>query len=215
MNSNNKNEDRSLTIKDVYDILLKEIQAPTLLYIPLDTYQDIAIALAKLKGQVYEGVEAKIRDRIAELMSQAAQLLLEARHQKIMEQQNTESLPEASFSTTPPPPPPPNRPSIPSIDYSKLTDEEKYIFDAEKEAEKRKYSILRAIFSGRPKVLESISGKIRSKQVVVRFTKPMERFVGTDMTKYGPFQQEDVAVVPFENARSLIDNGEAIEINPI
>jgi DNA replication factor GINS len=213
MNSNNKNEDRSLTIKDVYDILLKEIQAPTLLYIPLDTYQDIAIALAKLKGQVYEGVEAKIRDRIAELMSQAAQLLLEARHQKIMEQQNTESLPEASFSTTPPPPP--NRPSIPSIDYSKLTDEEKYIFDAEKEAEKRKYSILRAIFSGRPKVLESISGKIRSKQVVVRFTKPMERFVGTDMTKYGPFQQEDVAVVPFENARSLIDNGEAIEINPI
>jgi DNA replication factor GINS len=214
MNSNNKNEDRSLTIKDVYDILLKEIQAPTLLYIPLDTYQDIAIALAKLKGQVYEGVEAKIRDRIAELMSQAAQLLLEARHQKIMEQQNTESLPEASFSTTPPPPPP-NRPSIPSIDYSKLTDEEKYIFDAEKEAEKRKYSILRAIFSGRPKVLESISGKIRSKQVVVRFTKPMERFVGTDMTKYGPFQQEDVAVVPFENARSLIDNGEAIEINPI
>jgi DNA replication factor GINS len=201
MNSNNKNEDRSLTIKDVYDILLKEIQAPTLLYIPLDTYQDIAIALAKLKGQVYEGVEAKIRDRMAKLMSQAAQLLLEARHQKIMEQQNTESPPEA--------------PSVPSIDYSKLTDEEKYIFDAEKEAEKRKYSILMAIFSGRPKVLESISGKIRSKQVVVRFTKPMERFVGTDMTKYGPFQQEDVAVVPFENARSLIDNGEAIEINPI
>jgi DNA replication factor GINS len=211
MNSNNKNEDRSLTIKDLYDILFKEIQAPTLLYIPLDTYQDIAIALAKLKGQVYEGVEAKITDRMAELMSQAAQLLLEARRQKIMEQQNTESTPEASFSTALPP----NRTSVPSVDYSKLTDEEKYIFDAEKEAEKRKYSILRAIFSGRPKVLESISGKIRSKQVVVRFTKPMERFVGTDMTKYGPFQQEDVAVLPFENARSLIDNGEAIEINPI
>jgi DNA replication factor GINS len=212
MNSNNKNEDRSLTIKDVYDILLKEIQAPTLLYIPLDTYQDIAIALAKLKGQVYEGIEAKIRDRMAELMSQSAQLLLEARHHKILEQQNIESPPEASFSTTPFSP---HRPSIPSIDYSKLTDEEKYIFDTEREAEKRKYSILMAIFSGRPKILESISAKIRSKQVVVRFTKPMERFVCTDMTKYGPFQQEDVAVLPFENARSLIDNGEAIEINPI
>jgi DNA replication factor GINS len=214
MNSNNKNEDRSLSIKDVYDILLKEIQAPTLLYIPLDTYQDIAIALAKLKGQAYEGLEAKIRNRMAELMSQSAQLLIEARHHKIMEQQqNIESPPEASFSTTTPFTS--HRPSIASIDYSKLTDEEKYIFDAEKEVEKRKYSILMAIFSGRPKILESISAKIRSKEVVVRFTKPMERFVGTDMTKYGPFKQEDVAVLPFENARSLIDNGEAIEINPI
>jgi DNA replication factor GINS len=209
MNSNNKNEDRSLTIKDVYDILLKEIQVPTLLYIPLDTYQDIAMALAKLKGQVYEGVEAKVRDQMAELMSQLAQLLLETRHQKIMEQQNSESLPEASPSSSSSPPP------IPSIDYSKLTDEEKYIFDSEKEAKKRKYSILMAILNGRPKILESISAKIRSKQVIVRFTKPMEQFVGIDMTKYGPFQQEDVAVLPFENARSLIDNGEAVEINLI
>ena len=65
---------------------------------------------------------------------------------------------------------------------------------------------------GRPKVLESISARIRSKQVVVRFIKPMEQFIGTNMTKYGPFLQEDVAVIPFENARSLIENGEAVEI---
>ena len=32
------------------------------------------------------------------------------------------------------------------------------------------------------------------------------------MTKYGPFLQEDVTVIPFENARSLIENGEAVEI---
>jgi DNA replication factor GINS len=40
----------------------------------------------------------------------------------------------------------------------------------------------------------------------------MEQFIGTNMIKYGPFLQEDVAVIPFENARSLIENGEAVEI---
>jgi DNA replication factor GINS len=40
----------------------------------------------------------------------------------------------------------------------------------------------------------------------------MEQFMGINMTKYGPFQEEDVAVIPFENARSFIDNGVAVEI---
>ena len=70
-------------------------------------------------------------------------------------------------------------------------------------------AVLAATLRGRPKVFESISARIRSKQVVVRFIKPMEQFIGYNMTKYGPFLQEDVAVIPFENARSLIENGEA------
>jgi DNA replication factor GINS len=49
----------------------------------------------------------------------------------------------------------------------------------------------------------------------VRFLKPIEQFIGIDMNKYGPFHKEDVARLPLENARSLIDNGEAIEVNII
>jgi DNA replication factor GINS len=60
-------------------------------------------------------------------------------------------------------------------------------------------------------VLESISARMRSKQIVVRFLKPIEAFVGIDMNKYGPYEQEDVATLPFENARSIIDGGGAIE----
>jgi DNA replication factor GINS len=52
---------------------------------------------------------------------------------------------------------------------------------------------------------------MRSKQIVVRFLKPIEAFVGIDMNKYGPYEQEDVATLPFENARSIIDGGGAIE----
>jgi DNA replication factor GINS len=202
-NNNSDNNNAEFLLKDLHNLLLKEVQISTLQSIPLDTYQNIAIILGNLKEHGYEGIEAKIRDRMAELISISAKLLLETRHQKLIElQQSDEQSASSSSPST----------IITEIDYSKLTDEEKYIFDGEKESGKRRTAILTAILKGRSKVLESISGKIRSRQIVVRFIKPMEQFMGINMTKYGPFQEEDVAVIPFENARSFIDNGVAVEI---
>jgi DNA replication factor GINS len=193
------NTNISLTIDDVYNLLVTEIQIPTLQSIPLDTYQNIATLLGNIKGQGYEGIEAKIRDRMVETISKSAQLLLECRHQKLKEYQH-EILSSSSSAAT-------------AVDYSKLTDEEKYILDGEKESDKRRNAVLAATINGRPKVMESMSAKIRAKQIVIRFIKSMEQFVGVDMTKYGPFQEEDVAVLPFENARSFIEKGIAIEIH--
>jgi DNA replication factor GINS len=193
------NTNISLTIEDVYNLLVTEIQIPTLQSIPLDTYQNIANLLGNIKGQGYEGIEAKIRDRMVETISKSAQLLLECRHQKLKEYQH-EILSSSSSAAT-------------AVDYSKLTDEEKYILDGEKESDKRRNAVLAATINGRPKVMESMSAKIRAKQIVIRFIKSMEQFVGVDMTKYGPFQEEDVAVLPFENARSFIEKGIAIEIH--
>jgi DNA replication factor GINS len=193
------NTNSSLTIEDVYNLLVTEIQIPTLQSIPLDTYQNIATLLGNIKGQGYEGIEVKIRDRMVEMISKSAQLLLECRHQKLKEYQH-EILSSSSSAAT-------------AVDYSKLTDEEKYILDGEKESDKRRNAVLAATINGRPKVMESMSAKIRAKQIVVRFIKSMEQFVGVDMTKYGPFQEEDVAVLPFENARSFIEKGIAIEIH--
>jgi DNA replication factor GINS len=193
------NTNISLTIDDVYNLLVTEIQIPTLQSIPLDTYQNIANLLGNIKGQGYEGIEAKIRDRMVETISKSAQLLLECRHQKLKEYQH-EILSSSSSAAT-------------AVDYSKLTDEEKYILDGENESDKRRNAVLAATINGRPKVMESMSAKIRAKQIVIRFIKSMEQFVGVDMTKYGPFQEEDVAVLPFENARSFIEKGIAIEIH--
>src|SRR5919197_1882324 len=197
--NNNNNNNELLSIKDIYNLLLKEIQISTLQSIPADTYQRVAAMLGNLRGQGYEGVEAKIRDNMTELISTSAKLLLETRYQKLMKGRY-KGLSSSSLPVM-----------IAVVDYSNLTDEEKYILDGEKESEKRKISIYAATLKGRSKVLESISAKLRSKQITVRFLKTMEQFMGVDMKKYGPFQQEDVAVLPIENARSLIDNGEAVE----
>jgi DNA replication factor GINS len=194
------NTNSSLTIEDVYNLLVTEIQIPTLQSIPIDTYQNIATLLGDIKGQGYEGIEAKIRDRMVEMISKSVQLLLECRHQKLIEYPYEISSSSSSATTT-------------AVDYSKLTDEEKYILDGEKESDKRRNAVIAATINGRPKVMESMSAKIRAKQIVIRFIKSMEQFIGVDMTKYGPFQEEDVAVLPFENARSFIEKGIAIEIH--
>ncbi|HET6779527.1 MAG TPA: hypothetical protein VFH09_00030 [Nitrososphaera sp.] len=178
----------SLALKDVYKILIKEIETPTLQAIELDTFQKIAEVLGSLKGQGYEGVEAKIRDKVVEILATSSRLLIETRQAKI-------------YSSNEP------------LDYSKLTDEEKFILDGKRESDGRVDEVISAVAKGRPKVLESISARMRSKQIVVRFLKPIEAFVGIDMNKYGPYQQEDVASLPFENARSIIDGGGAIEVH--
>jgi DNA replication factor GINS len=176
----------SLALKDVYKMLEKEIETPTLQSIEPDTFQKIAEALGSLKDQPYEGVEAKVRDRMVEMLEISSILMIETRQVKISSSEEI-------------------------LDYSKLTDEEKYILDGKRESNKRVDEVVAALVEGRPKVLESISAKMRSKQIVVRFLKPIEAFVGIDMNKYGPYAQEDVASLPFENARSIIDSGGAIE----
>ena len=177
----------SLALKDVYKMLEKEIATPALQSIDPNTFQKIAEALSNLKGQAYEGVEAKVRDNMVEMLSTLSSLMIETRQAKI------------SSGEEP-------------LDYSKLTGEEKYILDGKRELSKRIDEVMTALVKGRPKVLESISAKMRSKQIVVRFLKPIEAFVGIDMKKYGPYSQEDVASLPFENARSIIDGGGAIEV---
>jgi DNA replication factor GINS len=179
----------SLAPKDAYKILIKEIETPALQAIELDTFQKIAETLGSLKGHSYVGVEAQVRDKMVEMLATSSRLLIEARQAKICSGEEGEH-----------------------PDYSKLTDEEKYILDGKRESDGRVDEVISAIVKGRPKVLESISAKIRSKQIVVRFLKPIEAFVGIDMNKYGPYQPEDVASLPFENARSIIDNGGAIKL---
>lgn len=181
-------ETGDISVKDVYALLKKEVEAPALQAIDPDYYQKVATSLGNLKGQGFEGAEANVRDRMVELLSSAARLLIEARQRKV-------------------------RAGTEPLDYSKLTDEEKYVLDGQAESASRMEQVVSATVKGRPKVLESISARIRSKQILVRFVKPTEQFIGVDMGKYGPFQQEDVATLPLENARSFIETGTAVQVH--
>ena len=187
--SNNTTDNLSLEI--AYNILLKEFQNPTLQEIPYDIYQKIAGSINNLKINEYETQEKILVIKMSEIFSDISSLLLQIRLEKIHELEKTQVF---------------------EIDYSKISDEEKYILDGEHQSITRLHEIFSLINNGQPKVLEKISERIKQKRVLIRFMKPMEQFVGVDMAKYGPFNCEDVANLPLENAISLINNKIASEI---
>jgi DNA replication factor GINS len=205
MNPNVVNGNDSIKIAEIAGMLLKEVETSTLQPLPFDTYQKIAVTLENLQLFELEGIEAKIRDTMIDMISIATRFLLEVRYHKMSNRESVViSSSSSSITST-------NTTKTP-IDYSRLTEEEKYIMNAENESERRKNDILLTIAKGRPKLLESISKRVRTERIVVRFVKPMEKFIGVDMEGYGPFRQEDIAVIPFENARSLIENNHAVEV---
>jgi len=54
--------------------------------------------------------------------------------------------------------------------------------------------------------------KPRDRLVVVRILQEIPEIIGVDMKTYGPFKPEDIASLPAENARTLIKQGAAIEV---
>jgi DNA replication initiation complex subunit (GINS family) len=51
-----------------------------------------------------------------------------------------------------------------------------------------------------------------SSTMLLRILQPIPRLVGVDLQEYGPFQQEDLVVLPKENALVLIARGVASEV---
>lgn len=194
----NTNEDSEIMgLNFISGLLLKEVQIPTLQYLSPDTFQMIARFIRNLSLQKYEDIELKIRDELIRLTSLATRLLIEVRCLKLVSEID-EGLDLPAI--------------LASEQYSKLTEEEKYVLEANLDAFKKKESLVLASTEGREKMLKIFSKLVHSRKVIVRFLKPIEQFIGVDMNKYGPFLREDVAVLPFENARSLIEDGTAEEI---
>lgn len=94
----------------------------------------------------------------------------------------------------------------PDCDESNLTPEELYAVEPIVQSKKRAEKICQAILNGQTAELERVSAAVKQKYVIVRFTQPYSAISGTDLAPYGPFEPEDVAILPIENAKSLARN---------
>jgi len=70
-------------------------------------------------------------------------------------------------------------------------------------------AFLKDIFRGQISLVER---KERLRKMVVRFLREIPAIIGSDMKPYGPFKPEDIATLPTENARILIKQGVAVEV---
>ncbi|UCD97030.1 MAG: hypothetical protein JSV35_02975, partial [Candidatus Bathyarchaeota archaeon] len=75
-------------------------------------------------------------------------------------------------------------------------------------------SLLKQILHGTKKKSTQNSGKRKPlpKRTMVRFTKGTPEFVGVDLKPYGPFEPEDVATLPRESAKILMQQDIVEEI---
>lgn len=198
-NSSSKNSERKIDLDFIMELLKKETQIPKIQGISPDIYKKIAQLIKELSIQKYEDLELDVHHELIRLLVLSTKSLIELRTRKLLENSN------GNLSST----------SLSTDDYSKLTDEEKYIFEEERKVSQRKDLIKQSLIDGNVNNLDSISRIIRSKMIIIRFLESTDQFMGVDMAKYGPFIKEDVAILPFENARSLIERKVAVEINDL
>ena len=93
-----------------------------------------------------------------------------------------------------------------------LLDEEKFILDSQEEQQERTEMILSATINGKSKFLESLAQNHKIKRIVIRFLSQVDEIIGVDLEKYGPFNPEDIATIPYENAQALIAKNIATKI---
>ena len=197
--NNSRNSEKKIDLDSIMELLKKETQIPKIQAISPDIYKKIAQLIKELSTQKYEDLELDVHHELIRLIILSTKSLIELRTRKLLENSN------ANLAY----------PSLSSDDYSKLTDEEKYIFEEERKVSQRKDLIIQSLTNGNVNNLDSISRIIRSKMIIIRFLEATDQFMGVDMAGYGPFIKEDVAILPFENARSLIERKAAIEINDL
>jgi len=87
------------------------------------------------------------------------------------------------------------------VSYSGISSTWKYVKD-----------VLKDVLRGRIPIVRSLKNMEKPKRILVRFLKGIPAIIGPDMKAYGPFNEEDVASLPAENAEVLLKRGIAIEV---
>ena len=180
-------EPNEIDINSLHAIVLRETESDSIQEMDPNFYRNLSDFIGNLKRQEFDGIESKIKQSLIDMASELTSLLLHNRLEKTIRSDN--------------------------IDFTNLLDEEKFILDAEEQKRERLEMILSATINGKSKFLESLSQNHKTKTVVLRFLKDVDEIVGVDLEKYGPFQPEDIATIPYENAQALITKKVATKIH--
>ena len=168
----------------LYRTLQDENSTRELQKLPPDTYHQVAAHIKTIRGESSEKERNLTGDLSAaerKILSEIAQKLIRLRIEKY--KQN------------------------PEVESTNLTLEERYIVEPLLQSTKRLDRIAESIFNGQVGELAHASSAVKQKYVYARFTQPYSAITGVDLGTYGPFEVEDVAILPLENAKNLVKNG--------
>ena len=98
------------------------------------------------------------------------------------------------------------------LNDTRLLPQEKYIVEPLYEAIRRIKELENTVLYGHSSHVKRFYNLRKQKYLLVKFKKSINKFVGVDLKTYGPFECEDVAVIPMENAKILIDKGVVVDM---
>jgi DNA replication initiation complex subunit (GINS family) len=91
-----------------------------------------------------------------------------------------------------------------------LTEEEEKLFEEVMSLTEAYQAFSKDVLRGH---LANIEEGAKHSMMVLRFVQEIPALVGSDMKTYGPFGPEDIATLPPENARILIKQGVAVQVD--
>ena len=174
-----------LSMEKLYGMVLRELESDAILEMDPDTYSSVSEFVGNLRRQEFDGIENEIRDVMVGTAARLADMLLKARLEK-------------GF--------------VLGADVGNLLDEEKYVLDAEEEKRERMELVAEAAARGKSLLLGRMAGMHKNRTVTVRFLKKVDKLMGSDYREYGPFREEYIGSIPYDNARSLVARGDAVRI---
>ena len=120
-------EQNKININYLHTLVLQESESDAIQEIDSDLYNSVSKFIKNLKGEEYDGVEAKINQAMISMITDTTSALLKLRLEKAILENSNQSV---------------------------LLNEEKYILDSKKEMLERRETILSGILNGKPHSLD-------------------------------------------------------------
>jgi DNA replication initiation complex subunit (GINS family) len=177
---------------ELYEVWKKEKETVEIQRLPRNFYAEIAAYIQKMKqeNRMLDKKTTKAKLLGSEFRNVRIMLgeLLQCRYKKLLEKAlDKETVPKEG-----------------------LTEEEKKLYGEVLPLPEAYKAFSKDILRGH---LTSIERGAKQTLIVLRFVQEIPALVGSDMKTYGPFAPEDIATLPPENARLLIKEGIAVEVD--
>jgi DNA replication initiation complex subunit (GINS family) len=177
---------------ELYEVWKKEKETVEIQRLPKNFYAEIASYIKKMKEENRmldkKTTKAKLLDSEFRNVKIMLGELLQCRYKKFLEKAlDKETVPKEV-----------------------LTEEEKKLYGEVLPLPEAYKTFSKDVLRGH---LSNIGKGAKQAVMVLRFIQEIPALVGSDMKTYGPFASEDIATLPPENARVLIKQGVAVEVD--
>lgn len=177
--------------KKLYEAWEREKESLDIHVLPNDFYTKLAEYIKKMREESRMLDKKTLRARLMERESKNAKKLvkrlLRLRYKKFLDKAKSGK----------------------SVPKNRLTKEEERLYEGILPFAESYQALFKDISRGRS---TRVKPEKKKKMMVVRFLQEVPAIVGSDMKTYGPFKPEDIAALPVENAKALIKQEAAIEV---